>query len=125
MDDTLISSPTTSIDKVSKTSNVTPDTPTAGEEVVPISTSSSGRVIRRPSLYKNTRRWYLEFLFSSSCSFRCEFVSFFRVELTFLYFGSFTPLFFFTFPRSLGIRVGATTNLEGGSGRVVDLPSFV
>jgi hypothetical protein len=39
-----------------------------GEVVAPISTSSSGRVIRRPSLYKDTRRKYLEFLFSSVLS---------------------------------------------------------
>jgi hypothetical protein len=35
-------------------------------------------------------------------------------------------LFFLsTFLCSLGIRVVATTNLEGGSGSAVDLPSFV
>ena len=47
---------------------------------------------------------------------------------TFQYFGPFTPLFFFllsTFLCFLSIRVGATTNLEGGSGRAVDLPSFI
>ena len=53
----LISSPTTSpvAAAASKTSDVAPNAPTAGEAVAPISTSS-GRVIRRPTLYKDTRR---------------------------------------------------------------------
>jgi hypothetical protein len=45
-----------------------------------------------------------------------------------LYFPVFRTLHSFvflpTFLCSLGIRVGATTNLEGGSGRAIDLPSF-
>jgi hypothetical protein len=40
----------------SKTSDVAPNAPTAGEAVTPISTSSSGRVLRRPTHYKDTRR---------------------------------------------------------------------
>ncbi len=53
----LISSPTTSpvAAAASKTSDVAPNAPTAGEAVAPISTSS-GRVVRRPTLYKDTRR---------------------------------------------------------------------
>jgi hypothetical protein len=47
---------TSSIDATSKTSDVAPIAPTVGEEVDPISTSSSGRVLRRPSHYKDTRR---------------------------------------------------------------------
>jgi hypothetical protein len=41
---------------VAATSNVVPNAPTAGEAVAPISTSSSGRVLRRPTHYKDTRR---------------------------------------------------------------------
>jgi hypothetical protein len=54
----LLSSPTTSpvAAAASKTSDVAPNAPTVGEAVAPISTSSSGRVIRRPTLYKDTRR---------------------------------------------------------------------
>ncbi len=53
---TLISSETTfPIAAVSMTSDVTPNAPTAGEAVAPISTSS-GRVLRRPTHYKDTRR---------------------------------------------------------------------
>jgi len=54
----LISSPTTSpvAAVASKTSDVAPNAPTVGEAVAPISTSFSGRVIRRPTLYKDTRR---------------------------------------------------------------------
>ena len=49
--------PTTSpIAATSKTSDVAPNAPTAGEAVAPISTSSSGRVLRRPTHYKDTRR---------------------------------------------------------------------
>ena len=49
--------PTTSpIVAVSETSDVAPDAPTAGEVVVPILTSSSGRVLRRPNRYEDTRR---------------------------------------------------------------------
>jgi hypothetical protein len=49
--------PTTSpIADTSKTSDVAPNAPTEGEEVAPISTSSSGRVLRRPTHYKDTRR---------------------------------------------------------------------
>jgi hypothetical protein len=51
---TLISPETTF--PVAATSNVVPNAPTAGEAVAPISTSSSGRVIRRPNHYKDTRR---------------------------------------------------------------------
>jgi hypothetical protein len=52
----LISSETTfPIAAVSMTSDVTPNAPTAGEAVAPISTSS-GRVLRRPTHYKDTRR---------------------------------------------------------------------
>jgi hypothetical protein len=40
----------------SKTSVVAPIAPTAGDAVAPISTSSSGRVLRRPTHYKDTRR---------------------------------------------------------------------
>ena len=40
---------------VSMTSDVAPNAPTAGEAVAPISTSSSGRVLRRPNHYKDTR----------------------------------------------------------------------
>jgi hypothetical protein len=55
--------PTTSpIAVTSKTSDVAPNAPTAGEVVAPISTSS-GRVLRRPTHYKDTRRWSLVFLF--------------------------------------------------------------
>ena len=46
--------PTTSpVAAASETSDVAPDTPTV---VVPIVTSTSGRVIRRPDLYKDTTR---------------------------------------------------------------------
>ena len=46
--------PTTSpVAAASETSDVDPDAPTA---VAPIVTSTSGRVIRRPALYKDTRR---------------------------------------------------------------------
>jgi hypothetical protein len=38
------------------TSDVAPNAPTAGEAVAAISTSSSGRVVRRPTHYKDTRR---------------------------------------------------------------------
>jgi hypothetical protein len=49
--------PTTSpIAVTSETSDVAPNAPTAGEAVAPISTSSSGRVLRRPTHYKDTRR---------------------------------------------------------------------
>ena len=49
--------PTTSpIVASSETSDVATAAPTAGEEVAPIVTSTSGRVIRRPALYKDTRR---------------------------------------------------------------------
>jgi hypothetical protein len=48
--------PTTSpIPATSKTSDVAPNAPTAGEAVAPISTSS-GRVLRRPTHNKDTRR---------------------------------------------------------------------
>ena len=40
----------------SKTFDVAPDAPTAGEAVAPIVTSTSGRVLRRPVLYKDSRR---------------------------------------------------------------------
>jgi hypothetical protein len=54
---TLISSETTfPIATPSMTSDVAPNAPTAGEVVDPISTSSSGRVLRRPTHYKDTRR---------------------------------------------------------------------
>ena len=54
---TLISSETTSpIAAASMTSDVAPNAPTAGEAVAPISTSSSGRVLRRPNHYKDSRR---------------------------------------------------------------------
>ena len=54
---TLISPETTSpIAVTSKTSDVAPNAPTTGEAVAPISTSSSGRVVRRPTHYKDTRR---------------------------------------------------------------------
>jgi hypothetical protein len=54
---TLISSETTSpIAAASMTSDVALNAPTAGEAVAPISTSSSGRVLRRPTHYKDTRR---------------------------------------------------------------------
>ena len=50
---TLISSETTfPIAAASMTSDVAPNAPTAGEAVAPISTSSSGRVLRRPTHYK-------------------------------------------------------------------------
>jgi hypothetical protein len=53
----LPSSATTSpIAAASKTSDVESNAPTAGVVVAPISTSSSGRVIRRPNHYKDTRR---------------------------------------------------------------------
>jgi hypothetical protein len=53
----LISSETTSpIAVASMTSDVALNAPTAGEAVAPISTSSSGRVLRRPTHYKDTRR---------------------------------------------------------------------
>ncbi len=49
--------PTTSpIAVTSQTSDVAPHAPTEGEEVAPIFTSSSGRVLRRPTHYKDTRR---------------------------------------------------------------------
>jgi hypothetical protein len=55
--DNLPSSATTSsFAAASKTSDVAPNAPTAGKAVAPISTSSSGRVIRRPNHYKDTRR---------------------------------------------------------------------
>jgi hypothetical protein len=54
---TLISSETTfPIAAASMTSDVAPNAPTAGEAVAPISTSSSGRVLRRPTHYKDTTR---------------------------------------------------------------------
>jgi hypothetical protein len=54
---TLISSETTfPIAAASMTSDVAPNAPTAGEAVAPISTSSSGRVLRRPNHYKDSRR---------------------------------------------------------------------
>ncbi len=40
----------------SMTFDVAPHAPTAGEAVAPISTSSFGRVLRRPTHYKDTRR---------------------------------------------------------------------
>jgi hypothetical protein len=50
---TLISSETTfPIAAASMTSDVAPNAPTAGEAFAPISTSSSGRVLRRPTHYK-------------------------------------------------------------------------
>jgi hypothetical protein len=53
----LPSSATTSpIAAASKTSDVVSNAPTAGVAVAPISTSSSGRVLRRPTHYKDTRR---------------------------------------------------------------------
>ncbi len=59
----LISSETTiPIAAASMTSDVAPNSPTTGDAVAPISTSSSGRVIRRPNHYKDTRHWYLVFL---------------------------------------------------------------
>jgi hypothetical protein len=61
---------------VSMTSDVV-NTPTVGEAVAPISTSS-GRTIRRPTFYRDSRRSYLAFLFSS-CSFRCTCVFHFLV----------------------------------------------
>ena len=49
--------PTTSpIAAASETSDVAPNAPTAGEAVAPIVTSTSGRVLRRPVLYKDSRR---------------------------------------------------------------------
>jgi hypothetical protein len=121
--------PTTSpITVTSQTSDVAPHAPTEGEEVTPISTSSSGRVLRRPTHYKDTRRYYLVFLFLLALSdVMC--VSIFSVDpslLSCIMGPSLLCFFFFlsTFLCSLGIRVGATTNLEGGSGRAVDLPSF-
>ena len=49
--------PTTSpIAAASKTSDVALNAPTAGEAVAPIVTSTSGRVLRRPVLYKDSRR---------------------------------------------------------------------
>jgi hypothetical protein len=50
------SATTSSVAATSKTSDVAPNAPTVGEAVAPISTSSSGRVIRRPNHYKDTRR---------------------------------------------------------------------
>jgi hypothetical protein len=51
---TLPSSATNSpIAATSKTSDVAPIAPTAGDAVAPISTSSSGRVLRRPTHYKD------------------------------------------------------------------------
>ncbi len=50
-----LSSPETTF-PVAATSNVAPNAPTVGEVVAPISTSSSGRVIRRPNHFKDTRR---------------------------------------------------------------------
>jgi hypothetical protein len=47
---------TSPIAAASKTSDVASNAPTAGVAVAPISTSSSGRVIRRPNHYKDTRR---------------------------------------------------------------------
>jgi hypothetical protein len=55
-------------------------------------------------------------------------VSFFSCTVfsVFLYLGSCTPFSHIsTFLCFLDIRVGATTTLEGGSGRAVGLPSFV
>jgi hypothetical protein len=46
---------TSPIAAASKTSDVVSNAPTAGVAVAPISTSSSGRVIRRPNHYKDTR----------------------------------------------------------------------
>ena len=40
----------------SKTSDVALNAPTVGEAVAPIVTSTSGRVLRRPVLYKDSRR---------------------------------------------------------------------
>ena len=49
--------PTTSpLAAASKTSDVAPAAPLAGEAVAPIVTSTSGRVSRRPALYRDTRR---------------------------------------------------------------------
>jgi hypothetical protein len=54
---TLISSEATSpIAAASMTSDVVLNAPTTGEAVAPISTTSSGRVLRRPTHYKDTRR---------------------------------------------------------------------
>ena len=47
---------TSSIAAASKTSDVAPNAPTAAEAVAPVSTSASGRVLRRPTHYKDTRR---------------------------------------------------------------------
>ncbi len=44
------------ITATSKTPDVATIAPTVGETVAPISTSSSGRVIRRPTLYRDSRR---------------------------------------------------------------------
>ena len=46
-------STTSPLAAASETSVVAPNAPTAGEAVAPISTSSSGRVIRRPTLYRD------------------------------------------------------------------------
>jgi hypothetical protein len=40
----------------SETSDVAPNASTAGDAVAPIVTSTSGRVLRRPNLYKDSRR---------------------------------------------------------------------
>jgi hypothetical protein len=119
---TLISSETTfPIAAASMTSDVSPNAPTVGEAVAPIyiffrTGPSSTHSLQR---YKTL---VLSISFSS-CSFRCNLCLNFqcRVLFTFLYFGPFTPFFFSVFLCSLIIRVGATTNLEGGSGRSIDL----
>jgi hypothetical protein len=49
-------STTSPLAAASETSDVAPNAPTEGEAVAPISTSSSGRVLRRPTHYKDTRR---------------------------------------------------------------------
>ncbi len=55
---TSLTSPETTfpIAVTSKTFDVAPNAPTVGEAFAPISTSSSGRVLRRPTHYKDTRR---------------------------------------------------------------------
>jgi hypothetical protein len=63
--------------------------------VAPISTSSLGRVIRRPSLYKDTRRQYLDFFFFLLVLSDAIVCIIFSVELTFLYCGPFTPFFYY------------------------------
>ncbi len=73
------------IDATSKTSDVAPIAPTTGEAVAPISTSS-GRVIRRPTFYRDSRRYYLVFLVSFFFLFFQMYlcVSFFSVESSLL-----------------------------------------